>query len=224
MKCIIVDDEPFAHQVLEHYISETPGLLLSASFRNAVEAFEYLNKNSVDVLFLDIEMPLVNGLHFLKALPQPPQTIFTTAYKQYAFEGYELGVVDYLLKPFSFERFTKALKKVVRHGEKEPGESSANLLIKDKDGMLKLKQQEILYIEGCKDYIKINTVNGSHMIYHTMKGILEKLDGNIFLRAHRSYIVNKSHIERIHQEMLILSDQSMLPIGQLYKKSLISQV
>jgi two-component system response regulator LytT len=224
MNCIIVDDEPYAHQVLEHYINETPGLTLKASFRNAVEAFEYLGSHQVDLLFLDIEMPLVNGLHFLKALTDPPKTIFTTAYKQYAFEGFELDVTDYLLKPFSFERFSKAVKKAEIPAAAAADYTADTLLIKDKEGMLNLKQHDILYIEGCKDYVKINTKAGSHLIYHTLKGILDRLDAQVFLRSHRSYIVNRLHIERIHQDMLIMTDQSMVPIGQLFRKALLEKV
>lgn len=113
MRCVILDDEPLAHQVLAHYISETPGFTLIAKFRNAVEAFEYLGKNKVDLLFLDIEMPLVNGVDFLKALTDPPKTIFTTAYKQYAFEGFELNAIDYLLKPFLTIVLRKLFQKLL---------------------------------------------------------------------------------------------------------------
>lgn len=106
-RCVILDDEPFAHQVLEHYINQIPQLQLIGKYRNAVEAFEYLSHNEVDLLFLDVEMPLINGVTFLKALTVAPKTIFTTAYKQYAFDGFELNAIDYLLKPFSFERFKR---------------------------------------------------------------------------------------------------------------------
>src|ERR1700744_2943091 len=147
MKCVIVDDEPLAHKVLEHYIAETPGMQLVAKFRNAVEAFEYLGRHQVDLLFLDIEMPLVNGIHFLKALSNPPKTIFTTAYKEYAFDGFELDAVDYLLKPFSFERFTKAVQKAKTEGGAKKDSLTDTLTIKDKQSLLVLKQQDIVYVE-----------------------------------------------------------------------------
>src|ERR1700750_2870815 len=134
MKCVIVDDEPLAHQVLEHYIAQTPGMNLAAAFRNAFDAFEYLRKNPVDILFLDIEMPLVNGINFLKALPNPPKTIFTTAYKQYAYEGFELDAVDYLLKPFAYERFVKAVQKAKAETPPAADGSLNTLTIKDKEG------------------------------------------------------------------------------------------
>lgn len=223
IKCVILDDEPFAHQVLEHYIAETPDLVLAAGYRNAVEAFEYLGKHKTDILFLDIEMPLVNGITFLKALPNPPKTIFTTAYKQYAFEGFELDAVDYLLKPFSYDRFIKAVAKTGCLAK--PVEAvTSTIIIKDKQGLLNLKQQDIIYVEGCKDYVKIITGNNTHIIYHTLKGILERLDPLIFTQAHRSYIVNKTYVNRIQDDNLILSNQSFIPIGKVYKKELISKM
>ncbi|MDP9079410.1 MAG: LytTR family DNA-binding domain-containing protein [Bacteroidota bacterium] len=224
MKCVIVDDEPLAHQVLEHYIAQTPGLQHAASFRNAFDAFEYLGKNAIDLLFLDIEMPLVNGINFLKALPNPPKTIFTTAYKQYAYEGFELDAVDYLLKPFAYERFVKAVQKAKTDAEPAPESSTSTLTIKDKQGLLVLKQQEIMYVEGCRDYVKIITAQQTHIIYHTLKGILEKLNPEIFVQSHRSYIVNKAFINRIVQDNIILQNQLFIPVGQLYKKRLLQEI
>lgn len=221
MNCIILDDEPYAHEVLQHYIAQTPGMVLKASFRNAVHAFEFLGQHPVDLLFLDIEMPLVNGLQFLKALPAAPKTIFTTAYKQYAFEGYELGVIDYLLKPFSYERFRKAIEKL---DTRAADPAMSQLLIKDKTGFLNLNQQDILYIEGCRDYVKITSQNEVHIIYHTLKGILEKLNPIYFIQAHRSYIVNRHYVQRIQLDTLLMTGQVLIPIGQSYKKGLIQEL
>ena len=224
MKCVILDDEPYAHQVLAHYIGETPGLTLTAKFRNAVEAFEYLSKNKVDLLFLDIEMPLVTGLTFLKALQDPPPVIFTTAYKQYAFEGFELSAVDYLLKPFSYERFLRAVTKLQQPSANHDEGNQNTLLIKVKDGLLNLKQQDILFIEGCKDYVKVVTVSTSYVVYQTLKGMLAKLSPTLFVQAHRSYLVNKIHINRIAENNLHLADQTILPIGKSYKKELLDRL
>ncbi|WP_316753497.1 LytTR family DNA-binding domain-containing protein [Pedobacter gandavensis] len=219
ISCIILDDEPFAHQVLEHYIAQIPDLVLTAKFRNAVEAFEFLGKNTVNLLFLDIEMPLVTGLNFLAALKEPPTTIFTTAYKQYAYEGFELHAADYLLKPFSFERFEKAIDKT---GLLLPDKIvHQTIAIKDASGIINLRQDEILYIEGMKDYIKITTAAQVYTIYHTLKAMLDKLDPALFLQAHRSFIVNKAHIRRLSQEMLVLSDQTFIPVGKSFKKELL---
>lgn len=219
INCVILDDEPFAHQVLGHYILETPGLVLAAGYRNAAEAYEYLGKNKADLLFLDIEMPLVNGISFLKALPDPPKTIFTTAYKQYAFEGFELDAVDYLLKPFSYERFMKAVGKT---GLLEPREekSTGFLMIRDNHGLLNLKQEEVILVEGCGDYVRIRTAGKTYVIYHTLKNMLLKLDPVYFTQVHRSYIVNRIFITRIFQDNLILHDQSFVPVGKTYKKKL----
>lgn len=216
MKCVILDDEPFAHQVLEHYINQLPRLQLVAGFRNSVQAYEYLNNHKVDLLFLDIEMPLINGINFLSALAHKPNTIFTTAYKDYAFEGFELGVVDYLLKPFSYERFVKAIDKISQTTDMSLPVADM-LVIKEKDSLLNIKQHDIIYIEGCKDYIKIITSDRQFIIYHTLKGILQRLNTDVFLQTHRSYIVNKAHIVRITQEKLIMLNETVIPIGQSYK-------
>ncbi len=222
MKCVVLDDEPYAHQVLEHYIRETPGITLAAKFRNAVEAFEYLGKNKVELLFLDIEMPLVNGLTFLKALQNPPQVIFTTGSKEYAFEGFELNALDYLLKPFSYERFVKALAKLQLSAENHLEPSLNTLLIKVKEGMISLKQQDILFIEGCKDYVKVVTLTKSYVVYQTLKSMLAKLSPTYFVQAHRSYLVNKLHVNRIAEKHLYLSDTHVIPIGKFYKKALLA--
>lgn len=221
MKCIILDDEPFAHQVLEHYMNQTPDLNFVAGFRNAVEAYEYLGRNKIDLLFLDIEMPLINGISFLKALKDKPKTIFTTAYKEYAFEGFELGVVDYLLKPFSYERFEQAIDRIRSVAAVSNG-AADTLLIKEKVGFINIRQMDILYIEGCKDYIKIVTKDQTHVIYHTLKGMLKRLNPVYFIQSHKSYIVNKSFIARIQEERLILVNQVIVPIGQSYKKSFLA--
>ncbi|RZK63767.1 MAG: response regulator transcription factor [Pedobacter sp.] len=219
MKCVILDDEPFAHQVLAHYIGDTPSLTLVASFRNAVEAYEYIGKNPVDLLFLDIEMPLINGVDFLKALPAPPKTIFTTAYKQYAFDGFELNAVDYLLKPFSYERFLRAVGKLTKVSDDRIYDT---LLVKGKEGKINLKQVDILYIEGCKDYVKIITPGNMHLMYQTLKSTFEKLNQDIFLQCHRSYIVNRMNIIQLTYDSLILANKTFIPIGPSYKKELIA--
>lgn len=224
MTCIIIDDEPLAHEVLQHYIGQTPGMLLAASFRNTIEAFEYLGKNRVDLLFLDIEMPLVNGLHFLKALTEPPPTIFTTAYKQYAYDGFELNAIDYLLKPFSYERFVKAVQKAVSSSATTQQQQRKTLLIKDRQGSQLINQSDITYVEGFGDYVKIHTAQQTYVTYHTLKKLLQKLDADLFIQVHRSHIVNKTEVSRIMHDALILHDQTFLPLGQLYKKVVLEKL
>ena len=219
-KCLIVDDEQVAHQILEQYILQTDSLTLVGKCRNALEAFAKLEQQAIDLIFLDIEMPLVNGLTFLKTLSNPPQVIFTTAYSEYALQGYELNVVDYLLKPFSYERFSKAIAKVkqpVQPEEKEEG----NLIIKEKGGLIKLPHSDIVYIEASKDYMKIVTGKQQYLVHVTMKSLEEDLPKEKFVRIHKSFIVAMQHIKMIKADNIILSDNVSLPLSINYKEKLL---
>lgn len=215
MKCVVLDDEPLALQVLEHYISQIPHLKLTASFRNAIEAYEYLSKHRIELLFLDIEMPLVNGIHFLKALPQKPKTIFTTAYKQYAFDGFELDVIDYLLKPFSYERFLHAINKLENNADKPPIKKNP-LFVKIRGVLIQLYQEDILYVESARDSIKSITLNGDYQLYYTLKGFSVKL-GDQFLQIHRSFIINKLYIKNMETRKVTLTNYKTLPIGKSFQ-------
>ena len=215
IRCLIVDDEPLAHQVLKQFIAQTPGLALSGQCRNAMEAHEHLRQHAVDLLFLDIEMPLMTGLNFLQTLKAPPHTILTTAYREYAYEGFELRVLDYLLKPFSYERFRQA---VVRYPfpVAPSAEAEAYLLLKDQGGVLKVPYPSIRYVEGCKDYVKVVTPIKTYLHHATMKEMTEQL-GERFVRVHRSYIVGAAYLKLLQPEQVILSDDTVIPIGQAYK-------
>ena len=221
-RCLIVDDEPLAHQVLKQFIAQTPGLVLGGQCRHALEAHEHLRQHPVDLLFLDIEMPLVTGLNFLKTLPAPPQTILTTAYREYAYEGFELNVLDYLLKPFSYERFQKA---VARYQPPAPAAAPAtdetHLLIKEQGSLLKVPYRDILYVEGCKDYVKVVTPAKTYLHHETMKGMTELLGGQ-FVRAHRSFIVAAAHIKLLQPEQLVLTTGDEIPVGNSYKADLLA--
>ncbi len=223
MNCLVVDDNKMELAAVKQLISLDTSLHLIGECTDAADAFQKILDHPIDLLFLDIEMPLIDGISFLKALKDQPKTIFTTAYKQYAFEGFELGVIDYLLKPFSYERFKKAIQKLDNKADVTIYNNDT-IAIKDKEGLLNLKQQDILYIEGCKDYIKIVTQEQLYVIYHTLKAMLGKLNPNIFLQVHRSYIVNKIHVERIMNDNLILSNQTFIPISQSYKKTLLTNM
>ena len=218
IRCLVVDDEPLAHQVLTQFIAQTPGLVLAGTCRNAMEAHEHLTSQPVDLLFLDIEMPLMNGLAFLRTLKNPPKTIITTAYREYAYEGYELDVLDYLLKPFSYERFRKATGRL--QPAAAPEEEKA-LLLKDQGSLFKVPYREILYVEGCKDYVKVVTATKTHLHHATMQAMTDTLGGD-FGRAHRSFIVNAAHIRRLQPEQVELTDGSLLPIGSSYKPELLA--
>jgi len=216
--CIIIDDEPIARQILEQYISSTPSLTLLASCRNAMEGFAKLEQYNVDLIFLDIEMPLVNGLHFLKTLQNPPQVIFTTAYPQHAVEAFELNVVDYLLKPFSPERFAKAIEKLKPIAEKQTEEAS--LMIREKGGLIKIPHSSILYLKGSKDYVKIITEEKTHLVSSSMKSLEESLPSNEFIRIHKSYIVGLRHIRMVKASELVMHNKETLPLSPNFKERL----
>jgi len=223
IRCLIVDDEPLAHQVLAQFIAQTPGLTLAGQCRHALDAHEHLRQHPIDLLFLDIEMPLVSGLDFLKTLKTPPPTILTTAYREYAYEGYELNVLDYLLKPFSYERFAKAVARLPATQPAAPAEAEPekHLLVKERQGLLKVPHRDVVYAEGCKDYVKIVTAEKTYLLHHTMKELVETL-GPQFLRVHRSFIVAAAHIKLLQPEAVVLHDGTSLPIGSSYKAELLA--
>ena len=216
IRCLIVDDEPLAHQVLTQFIAQTPGLTLSGKCRHAMEAHDHLRQHAVDLMFLDIEMPLITGLSFLRTLQAPPKTILTTAYREYGYEGFELEVLDYLLKPFSYERFVKA---VARYQPATPAPDAAtepHLLLKDQGSLLRVPHRAIGYVEGCKDYVKVVTNNKTYLHHATMKEMVELL-GEPFVRVHRSFIVGRNYIKLLQPEQLVLADNTVIPLGQSYK-------
>ncbi|NML19318.1 response regulator transcription factor [Pseudoflavitalea sp. G-6-1-2] len=223
MKCLICDDELMAHQVLEAYILQTPGLTLVGKCRNALEAFAKLEQQPIDLIFLDIEMPLVNGISFLKTLINPPKVIFTTAYSNYALESYELNAVDYLLKPFSPERFAKAIDKVKlaignqsQPEAEKPAEETA-LVIKEKEGFIRVSHDNILYIEASKDYMRVVTPGKVHLVHITMKKLEESLPATQFVRTHKSFMVSLRAIRMVRSAELVLTSGTVIPVSVNYK-------
>lgn len=228
MNVIIVDDEPLAQEVLETYVSKFPALNLIAKCSNAVEAFDVLNKNNIDLMFLDIQMPQISGIDFLKTLPNPPQVILTTAYSEYAMDGYELNVVDYLLKPISLDRFAKAVNKAVAKElqENEPSlpastETADYIFVKADKKLIKIRFDQINYIEGLKDYVILHTPNGRVVTLQTMKSLEIKLPSDIFMRVHRSFIVNLANISIIEGNTVQI-EKKIIPIGKNYKDVLLA--
>ena len=224
IKCLICDDELIAHQILEAYILQTPGLTLVAKCRNALEAFAKLEQQPVDLIFLDIEMPLVNGISFLRTLSNPPKVIFTTAYAEHALESYELNAVDYLLKPFSPERFAKAVEKAkaligqsVTEQEKE--EDAGALVVKEKEGLIRVRFDQILYIEASKDYMKIVTPEKPYLVHITMKKLEELLPQDQFLRTHKSYMVALKAIRLLRPDELVLTNNAVVPVSINYREA-----
>lgn len=217
IKCIIVEDEPLAVKVLVDYVSQVPFLELKGTFKDAILATEFLHENSVDLIFLDIHLPKLKGMAFLKTLVDPPAVIITTAYHQYAVEGFELNVKDYLLKPIEFERFLVAVNKVKAvHPEKtESGERNFIFLNVQKK-KIKILFSEIVYIESQREYIKIVTTKKEFISKMSTHEIEELLPSNLFKRIHRSFIVSLSKIESYTAEAVEVNGVS-IPIGRGYK-------
>ncbi|MBS1564633.1 MAG: response regulator transcription factor [Bacteroidetes bacterium] len=228
IKCLIADDEVIAQQIVEQFILKTPGLTLVAKCKNAIEAFAKLEQYQVDLMFLDIEMPLVNGINFLRTLQKRPKVIFTTAYAEYALEGYDLGVVDYLLKPFSYDRFLQAIQKVQQLMPAATGAAPAQepetgfLLIKEKEGLIKIRYDDILYIEASKDYMKIFTAATHYLVHQTMKGLESMLPADRFIRTHKSYMVAVKEIRLVKPDMVQLSNNAGIPVSASYKDSVVA--
>lgn len=239
---IIVDDEPLAQDVLETYIEKIPELHLSGKCSNALEANELLKKESIDLMFLDIQMPQLTGIDFLKTLSKPPLVVFTTAYPNYAVEGFELNALDYLLKPISLERFMKAVNKAAEQLERQrknqptPPSPTAEegtpeaidfLFVKADKKLVKVNFHEIIYIEGLKDYVIIRMDNQRVITLQTMKSLEDKLPAHKFMRIHRSYIVNVDKINAIIGNMVEVLEKGQpkhLPIGKNYRDELLDIV
>lgn len=225
MNCLIIDDEPLAQDVIEHYIRKTDFLHLQGKCSNVLQAFSVLSKTPSDLLFLDIHMPEIDGLSFIRTLKDPPRVILTTAYSQYALEGYELNVVDYLLKPISFERFLKAVNKVREQQVPSPAPEatagSGELFVKSDGKYLRVDCADILYVEGLRNYLMIHTTQKKIIAHSTMKNIEDELAAYAsFIRIHKSYLVNKNFITEIEGNMVKLG-QTELPIGSVYKNELL---
>ena len=238
MNTLIIDDEPLALDVLETYISKMPELNLVARCSNALEANELLRKNQIDLIFLDIQMPQISGVDFIKALPNPPLFIFTTAFSNYAVEGYELNAIDYLLKPISMDRFMKAVNKAMEQFELRNKEDVSEAKAQELEGvefffvkadkkLVKVKYDDILYIEGLKDYVIIRLEQGRVVTLQTMKSLEEKLPLSRFKRIHRSYIVSIDKIHAVDGTSVDVYEKGQikqLPIGKNYRDEILEIV
>ncbi|MBT29318.1 MAG: DNA-binding response regulator [Thalassobius sp.] len=244
VRCLIVDDEPLALDVLENYIERLDTLELVARCKNAIEAYNKIQTEKIDLLFLDIQMPKLTGIDFMKSVKNPPKVIFTTAYREYAIEGYELDAVDYLLKPISFDRFLKAVNKVIfNKPDESKSKSELNNLItqtvsnstptdipqepfiylKSDKKMVKVLLKDILYIESLKDYIRVKTPGKEVVAYQKISYLEEKLPEQRFMRIHRSFIINLEKIEAFcatHAEVAGFE----IPIGRNYKNEALKKL
>jgi len=221
IKCIIIEDEPLAVKILSDYISQVPFLEVAGKFKDAILAAEFLRANKVDLIFLDIHLPKLKGMTFLKTLVNPPAVIVTTAYHQYAVEGFELNVTDYLLKPFEFERFLAAVNKVksVKDEKRilnEMGEAKEFIFLNVSKRKVKIHFTEIVYIESQREYIKIVTTQKTYKSRMSTNEIESLLPSNLFKRIHRSFIISLDKIESYNAETVEVSGTS-IPIGRGYK-------
>ena len=226
ISCLAIDDEPLALSVLQKYIAAVPALELAGSCANAVEALQKLQQQPVDLLFLDIQMPQILGTDFMRTLKKSPKVIFTTAYRKYAVEGFELDAVDYLLKPISFERFLKAVNKILQTDIKVAdsafqktdafSENSNCLYVRADRKMVKVLLKDILYIEGLSDYVKVVTTNKTLVTKHLLSSLEETLPKDSFIRIHRSFIVSINKIDCFNGDFIEIENRE-LPIGRLFK-------
>lgn len=218
---MIIDDEPLAQQVLEKYIGQTPELTLVAKCFNATEAFTVLHQQPVDLLFLDIKMPLISGMQFIRSLKDPPAFIFTTAYAEFALESYELEAIDYLLKPVTYERFKKSIARFLQQKPPlAPATEKDYVYLKVDGNLVRVFHRDILFAQSMKDYIKVTTTTGSYLTHLTMKSLLELLPEQLFKRIHRSYVVNTQHLDVIGKEEVIIG-KTTIPVGENYKGNLL---
>jgi len=226
-KCIIVEDEPLAQNILKKYIGDHPSLELVATCTDALEAQLILNKQPIHLIFLDINLPKLSGINFIKSLLQSPLIIFTTAYPEFAVEGFELNAVDYLLKPFSFERFLKAVNKVIEKlnnsslPKKE--EIDAFIFFKSDKKIHKVDLESIHYIEAVGDYMKVITDSGQLLINETMKNLQEELPAKSFIRVHKSFIISRNRIKYIEGNYIQVENKS-IPIGATYRNDVLASI
>jgi DNA-binding LytR/AlgR family response regulator len=218
INCIIIDDEPSSQIVLKAFIADVPFLKLVCVCNNAIEATEVLNKNNnISLLFLDINMPKISGLSFYKSLQNPPDVIFTTAYSEYALDGFEVNAVDYLLKPFSFERFFKAVNKALEKQTQQENQNPEDdfIIIKSNKVLHKIIPNDILYVEAFGDYVKVHLEHTSIMTNSTFTNILKLLPKQ-FVRTHKSYAINLKKMNSLAGNQITIGEKNV-PIGQTYK-------
>lgn len=218
INCLIVDDEHMAHEIVRGYCDLLPNLVVKKHCYDAIEAMEYLNSHSVDLIFLDLNMPKLKGFEFLRTLSSSPQIIVTTAYQEYAIEGYELNIVDYLLKPFNFERFLKAVNKISIHQEpfKTESNTSRNIFVRSNKKYIQLDINSILYIEAAGNYSKIVTSEETISLREKISDLLEQFASEDLMQVHKSFAISKRKIKSIEGNRILIGEFTV-PIGKIYK-------
>ena len=221
IKCIIIDDEPLAIQIIEKYLLEFQNFELIASFRNPLNALTVLEEHAIDVIFLDINMPKMNGLEFVRNLGSKPNIIITTAYREYAVDSFTLNVLDYLVKPIPFNRFLKSINKITQQVHLQKGKmdvqgsNDSHIFLKVDKKLVKINFVDIFYIESLKDYIKIFTAVGDYLVHKSLTGITEELPSSNFIRIHRSYTIAIDKVKSIEGNLVEISSKR-IPIGRKY--------
>ncbi|HEY0176076.1 MAG TPA: LytTR family DNA-binding domain-containing protein [Pedobacter sp.] len=228
IKCLIIDDEPLARETVEDYISRIPILELVASCRHVFDALEYMQNDSIDLLFSDIHMPEVNGIDFIRSLQNPPYVIFISAYPNYAVDGFDLDALDYIVKPFPFERFLKSVNKaskvIYQKTKIVDAPKNQHLFVKDGHKLHRVMFDEICYVEGMKDYVKLVLKDRTIVTHLTMKRIEDQLPEDKFIRIQKSFIVRKDEIKSFNgNEIDLYTLKEKVPIGKLYKEALMKQ-
>lgn len=219
INCVIIDDEPLAINVIKNHLQEFKNIVIIDTFNNPIEAIQTIESNKIDVLFLDINMPKMNGLDFLKNTQIKPHVVITTAYREYAIEGYDLDVLDYLVKPIPFPRFLKTVNKLTQRIHNSSLDikdiENSHIFLKVDKKLVKVKYDSILYIESLKDYIKVSTTIDNYIVHKSLTSITEELPDNNFLRIHRSYTVALDKVNYIEGNSLNINDKR-IPIGRKY--------
>lgn len=229
IRCIIIEDQPPAQRVLKKYIDDMGNMVLKAVFADALQALDFLKTESIDLIFLDIHLPKISGIDFLKTLYHKPHVILTTAFSDYALESYEYDVVDYLLKPFSFERFVQAVSKVPSGKSKQESKTENSpspdvIFIKSGYEHIKIDVSDIRFIQSDSDYTEIFTGEKKYLSQEPLRYWEENLDPKMFMRIHRSYILNISKIEKIIGNQVRLDERTNLPIGRAYKENFMKNI
>lgn len=230
IKYLIIDDEHMAHEIIKRYCDMLPNMQLAKHCYDALEALDYLRGNTVDLMFLDLNMPKLKGFDFLKTLQNPPKVIVTTAYKEYALEGYELEITDYLLKPFSFERFLKAVNKAIQVKENIPKTiqhkdiaKTEHVFLYSNKKYIQVKLEDIMYVEAAGNYSKVILKDNNIIIREKISDMLEKLPSEHFIQTHKSFIIAKEHIKSIEGNRIWIEDNS-IPIGKYYKSNVVKLI
>ncbi len=213
LSCIVIDDESIARKAIQAYIEKVDELEFIQSFRNGMEAKKWLSEHQVDLLFMDINMPYLNGLELLRVLEDKPPTIFTTAYPEHALASFEFNVIDYLVKPISLERFLQAVNKALRMLHTPDQKEEQFLILKEGNSIIKIKILDIQFIEAMQNYIKIQTVQKKHTILMTMKEVVNQLPQNDFFQTHRSFIVQMNKIDKVEGDKIFMGDE-LIPISK----------